>query len=95
MAITLQKAKVGMRDKISALFTDELRRNSYLLDKLPFDNAVAAGSAGSTLTYGYVKLKTPSVAEGRNIGSEYNGTEAEKELIRQIKKDISSLKNLQ
>lgn len=79
MAITLQKAKVGMRDKISALFTDELRRNSYLLDKLPFDNAVAAGSAGSTLTYGYVKLKTPSVAEGRNIGSEYTGTEAEKE----------------
>lgn len=79
MAITLQKAKVGMRNKVAAQFTDELRRNSFLLDKLPFDDAVQPGGAGSTLVYGYTKLKTPSVAEGRNIGSEYNGTDAEKE----------------
>lgn len=79
MAITLAQAKVGMRDHVSQQFTDELRRNSFLLDNLTFDDAVQAGGAGSTLTYGYVKLKTPSTAAGREINGEYTGSEAVKE----------------
>ena len=64
--ITLEEAKVGMADKVDQAVIDEFRRGSLLLDKLIFDNAVAPGTGGSTLTYGYMKLKTPSTAGFRN-----------------------------
>lgn len=65
--ITLAEAKVGMADKVDQAVIDEFRRGSLLLDKLIFDNAVAPGTGGSTLTYGYMKLKTPSTAGFRKI----------------------------
>lgn len=48
------------------------------MDRLPFDNSVSPGTGGSTLTYGYLQLKTPSVAEGRKLNSEYTAGEAVK-----------------
>ena len=74
--ITLAEAKVGMADKVDQAVIDEFRRNSLLLDKLVFDNAVSPGTAGSTLTYGYVKLKTPSTAGFRKLNNEYQSNEA-------------------
>ena len=50
-----------------------------LLDNLLFDNAVSPGTGGSTLTYGYVKLKTPSTAGFRSLNSEYTNNEAKRE----------------
>lgn len=77
--ITLAEAKVGMADKVDQAVIDEFRRGSLLLDKLIFDNAVSPGTAGSTLTYGYVKLKTPSTAGFRKLNEEYTAKEAKRE----------------
>lgn len=79
MAITLEEAKVGMADKVDQMVVDEFRRDSYLLDRLVFDNAVSPGTGGSTMTYGYMQLKTPSVAARRDINTEYTSGEAKRE----------------
>ena len=68
-----------MADKVDQAVIDEFRRGSLLLDKLLFDNAVSPGTGGSTLTYGFVKLKTPSTAGFRAINGEYNNNEAKRE----------------
>lgn len=79
MAITLAEAKVGMADKVDQAVVDSFRRSSLLLDLLVFDNSIAPGTGGSTLTYGYLQLKTPSTAARRTINSEYVAGEAIKE----------------
>ena len=76
MPLTLEQAKVGMADKVDQNVIDEFRRSSFILDKLTFDDAVSPGTGGSTLTYGYTQLLTPSVAEGRKLNSEYTPGEA-------------------
>lgn len=76
--ITLEEAKVGMADKVDQAVIDEFRRGSLLLDRLVFDNAVSPGTAGSTLTYGYMKLLTPSTAAFRKLNEEYTGSEAKR-----------------
>lgn len=79
MAITLAEAKVGMADKVDQQIVDEFRRSSLLLDRMVFDNAISPGTGGSTLTYGYIQLKTPSTAAVRAINSEYTAGEAKRE----------------
>lgn len=78
MAITLAEAKVGMADKVDQNVIDTFRRSSLLLDKLVFDNAISPGTGGSTLTYGYIQLLTPSTAAVRTINSEYTAGEAKR-----------------
>ena len=79
MAITLLEAKVGMADKVDAAVVDMFRRSSTLLDAMPFDNAISPGSGGSTLSYGYIQLKTPGTAAVRTVGENYIAAEAKKE----------------
>lgn len=79
MPITLQEAKVGMADKVDQLVIDKFRRSSLLLDTLTFDNAISPGTGGSTLTYGYIQLKSPSTAAVRTINTEYTPNEAKRE----------------
>lgn len=79
MAITLDEAKVGMADHVDQTVVDTFRRSSLLLDRLTFDNAISPGTGGSTLTYGYVQLKSPSTAAVRTINSEYTAGEAKRE----------------
>ena len=79
MAITLQQAKVGMADKVDQQVIDEFRRGSLLLDRMIFDNSVSPGTGGSTLAYGYQRLKTPSRAGFRAINAEYENNEAIRE----------------
>lgn len=81
MPVTLAQAKVGMADKIDQFVIDEFRRSSLMLDALTFDNAVSPGTGGSTLTYGYTRLKTPSTGQFRAINSEYTPNEADRENI--------------
>lgn len=76
MPLTLAQAKATMTDKVDQLVIDEFRRESSLLDRLTFDDAVSPGTGGSTLTYGYVRLLTPSTASTRKINSEYTPNEA-------------------
>lgn len=79
MPITLEQSKVGMCDKMEQNVIDLFRRESMLLDKLPFDNAVSPGTGGSTLTYGYQQLKTPSTAKFRKLNENYESNEAIRE----------------
>ncbi|MBM7585843.1 hypothetical protein JOC86_002385 [Bacillus pakistanensis] len=79
MPITLQQAKVGMADHVDQMVIDEFRRSSLLLDALTFDNAVSPGTGGSTLTYGYTRLKTPATAGFRALNNEYTANEADRE----------------
>ncbi len=79
MAITLEQAKISMADKVDQQVVDMFRRNSMLLDNMVFDNAISPGTGGSTLTYGYIQLKTPSTANVRTINGEYTPSEAVRE----------------
>ena len=79
MAITLMEAKVGMADKVDAAVVDMFRRSSALLEGMTFDNCISPGTGGSTLSYGYIQLKTPGIAGIRAVGSEYTPGEAKRE----------------
>ena len=79
MAITLKDAKVGMVDKVDQQVVDMFRRSSLLLDQMTFDNVICPGTGGSTLTYGYIQLKSPSTASVRAVGDEYTPGEAKRE----------------
>ena len=78
MPITLEEAKVGIADKVCQEVIDEFRRSSVLLDRMTFDDAVALGTGGSTMTYGYIQLQTPSTASFRELNNEYTSNEAKK-----------------
>ena len=78
MAITLEEAKVGMADRVVQSVIDTFQRSSLLLDRLTFDNSISPGTGGSTLTYGYMQLLTPSVAGARAINTEYTAGEAKR-----------------
>lgn len=79
MAITLEEAKVSMADKVVQQVIDTFRRSSLLLDQMTFDNSISPGTGGSTLSYGYTQLKTPSTAAVRTINTEYTPGEAKRE----------------
>lgn len=78
MPITLAEAKVGMTNKVDQQVIDTFQRSSLLLDRLTFDNSISPGTGGSTLSYGYVQLLTPSTAAVRTINSEYAPGEAKR-----------------
>lgn len=78
MAITLAEASVGRSDKVTQEVIDTFRRGSVFMDMLTFDDAVSPGVGGSTMTYGYQQLQTPSTAAGRAINSEYTANEAKR-----------------
>lgn len=78
MAISLAEAKVGMSDKVDQMVIDTFQRSSLLLDRLTFDNSISPGTGGSTLTYGYIQLLTPSTAAVRTINTEYTAGEAKR-----------------
>lgn len=79
MAITLAEAKVGMADKVDQQVVDSFRRSSLLLDMLTFDDSISPGTGGSTLSYGYTQLLTPSTASVRTLNTEYTANEAKRE----------------
>lgn len=75
MAITLAELKVGMSDKIAQQIVDIFIRKSELLELLPFDDAVSP-QGGSTMTYGYLQKKLPSMAAFRALNTEYTANQA-------------------
>lgn len=80
MAITLAQAQVNTQDDVTFAVIDNLRRYSWLLDRIVFDDTVNP-TGGATLTYGYTRLKTPRTAAFRAINSEYTKSQAERERI--------------
>lgn len=75
MAITLNDMKVGMADKVAEQVVDTFVRESEILQVLPFDNCVSP-SGGSTLTYTYMQTLLPSMAQFRELNTEYTANEA-------------------
>lgn len=70
MAITLAEMKVGCADKVKEMVIDTFIRDSEILEMLPFDNCISP-SGGSTLTYGYIQKKLPSMTAFRALNTEY------------------------
>lgn len=77
--VTLAQFKEGRSDYVDQQVIDSFRRNSLLLDQLVFDDALEAGGSGSTLTYGYMREKIPSIAGTRGINTEYMPQETTRE----------------
>jgi hypothetical protein len=78
MAVTLAQAKLNTQDDLVPAIIDEFRKQSAILDAMPFDQAVNPMGGGSTLTYGYHRLVTERGAEFREINTEYTDAQAEK-----------------
>lgn len=76
MAFTLAEMKVGMNDKIAEQVVDIFLRNSEILQLLQFDDVVASGGTGSTMTYTYLRKVLPSTAAFRALNSEYSHSAA-------------------
>lgn len=76
MAITLAQAKLATQDKIVAGVIDEFGKNNVILDNMIFDDAVAPGGSGSTLTYGYTRVIEQPSAAFRAVNNEYTAQEA-------------------
>lgn len=71
MPITLAQAQVNTQSDVDYSVIDNLRRYSWLLDQIVFDDTVTPGTAGGSLTYGYTRLVTAAPASFRAINSEY------------------------
>lgn len=76
MAITLAQAQINTLTDVDFSVIDNLRRYSWLMDMMTFDDAVTPGTAGGTLTYGYTQLSTASPADFRAYNSEYTPGQA-------------------
>lgn len=72
MAITLAQAKLNTQDHYDTTVIDEFRKDSPLLDALPFQQSVNPAGGGATLDYSYRRLVTQATAETRAIGEEYS-----------------------
>lgn len=76
MPITLAQAQVNTQADVDYAVIDNLRRYSWLLDQIVFDDTVTPGTAGGSLTYGYTRLVTAAAAAFRAINSEYTPGQA-------------------
>lgn len=72
MAITLAQAKLNTQDDYDTTVIDEFRKDSPLLDALPFQQSVNPAGGGATLDFSYRRLVTQATAETRAIGEEYS-----------------------
>jgi hypothetical protein len=78
MPVTLAQAKLNTQDALIPTIIDEFRKQSAILDAMPFDQAVNPMGGGSTLTYGYHRTVTERGADFREINTEYVASKAEK-----------------
>jgi hypothetical protein len=74
--ITLAQAQVNTQTDVDYAVIDNLRRYSWLLDQIAFDDTVNPGTGGTTLTYGYVRLTAARAAQFRALNSEYTPGQA-------------------
>ena len=71
MPVTLAQAAINTLNAVDFSVIDNLRRYSWLLDHMTFDDSVNPGTGGGTLTYGYTQLTSAAPADFRAINSEY------------------------
>lgn len=79
MAVTLAQARLNVTDDLQVGIIDEFRKSSYIMEHLPFADAVSPVGGGATLTYSYTRLITQPVAEFRKVNAEFGSHEVEKQ----------------
>jgi hypothetical protein len=78
MPVTLAQAQMSAASDLDFYAINEFRKSSFLLDHLPFHQAVNPAGGGSTLTYGYTRQITQATAAFRAINAEYTPGEVTK-----------------
>lgn len=76
MPITLAQAQVNVQSDVDYAVIDNLRRYSWLMDQVPFDDTVNPGTGGATLTYGYTRLTAAAPAGFRAYNTEFTPGQA-------------------
>ncbi|GAA1977375.1 major capsid protein [Kitasatospora viridis] len=76
MPVTLAQAAINTLNDIDFAVIDNLRRYSWFLDQIVWDDSVTPGTGGGTLTYGYTRLTTARGAAFRDYNSEYTADQA-------------------
>lgn len=76
MPVTLAQAQVNTQNDVDYAVIDNLRRYSWLLDQIVFDDTVNPGTGGGTLTYGYTRLTAARPAAFRQYNQEYAPAQA-------------------
>lgn len=79
MAITLEEAKKNVQDDLQLSVIDEFQKSNWILEHIPFDDAVSPTGGGATPSYSYTRLKTQPTAGFRAINTEYTPAEVTKE----------------
>ena len=79
MPITLAEAKKNVQDDLQMGVIDEFAKSNFILNNIPFDNVVSPTGGGTTMTYGYTRLKTQPTADFREVNHEYTAQEVSKE----------------
>ncbi len=79
MPVTLAEVKKNLQDDLAIGVIDEFRKNNFILDNIPFHQAVSPTGGGATYTYGYTRLKTQPTAGFRAVNEEYTPQSVEKE----------------
>jgi len=79
--ITLAQAAINTQADIDFSVIDNLRRNSWVLDQIVWDDSATPGTGGATLTYGYTRLTSARTAGFRAIGSEYTPSQATRQTV--------------
>ncbi|HKS46344.1 MAG TPA: hypothetical protein VJT49_14785 [Amycolatopsis sp.] len=76
MVQTLAQAQLNTQTDLDYAVIDNLRRYSWLLDQMVFDDSANPGTGGGTLTYGYTQLLAARAAAFRVFNAEYTAAEA-------------------
>ncbi|NUT31535.1 MAG: phage major capsid protein [Hamadaea sp.] len=71
MPITLAQAQVNAQADVDYAVIDNLRRYSWLLDQIVWDDTVTPATGGASLEYAYTRLITAAPAGFRAINTEY------------------------
>ena len=68
-----------MQDDLQMGVIDEFQKSNWILEHIPFDDAVSPTGGGATPAYTYTRLKTQPNAQFREINKEYEPQEVTKE----------------
>lgn len=75
----LEEAKKNVQDDLQLGVIDEFQKSNWILEHIPFDDAVSPTGGGATPSYSYTRLKTQPTAGFRAINTEYTPAEVTKE----------------
>lgn len=79
MPVTLAEARKNVQDDLQMGVYDEFAKSSFIMNNITFDDVVSPTGGGTTMTYGYTRLKTQPTADFREVNSEYTPQEVTKE----------------